>query len=213
LNDKKRSKSKKVENNFLSGKGISDIDEKRQQTNKKQKIVIELTEQEKEEITKQIERTLVFSIEIKDVLSFLMKQFIPLIFLTLGMLIPSGFYLFKVSVEIRNMLIILLILGTLIGVYSIVRLLTFSRFKVKITKTSVAWRSVFKWNTLEITKIKSIGPIGGYYFYLPKLGGIFQFGLEIIKLSTQEKTYWIQTYPLHKKRGELLVKSILCCID
>ena len=215
MEEKKKNRDAKqlLKSNFLSGEGISDVEEKKLQNKKKHDIVFEITTEEREDICKQIEELLVFKIDFKDVMFFLLLQFIPLLLMGLGILIPSIYYFNLVNINIRNVLIILIILGSTSLFYALIRLIAMISYKVEISNSTLRWRNFFKWITIENQNCEEISPKGSYYFYLPKIRGIIQFGYEVIKITSKDTTYWIRAYPLRKKKGKELIKSINCWLE
>ncbi|NHJ46788.1 MAG: hypothetical protein FK733_03275 [Asgard group archaeon] len=215
MEEKKKNRDPKqlLKSDFLSGEGISDVEEKKIQSKKKQDIVLEVTSEERDFICKQIDDTLVFKIDFKDVLFFLLLQFLPLTIMGLAMLIPSIYYFNLVVVYTRNVLIILLILGTSSLLYAIIRLFALVSYKVEITNTTLKWRNFFTWISIENRDCNKIEAKGGYYFYLPKIRGIIQIGFEVIKIISKDKTHWVRAYPLRKNKGKELIKSLNCWLE
>jgi hypothetical protein len=213
--NKKKNKETKhlLKSDFLSGEGISDVEEKRLQSQKKRDIIPEITSEERDNICKQIEQILVFKIDYMDVLYFLLLQLLPLLLIGLSMLIPSIYFFTEVNTDIRNVLIILIIMGSLTLFYSVMRLFALISYKIEITNNNLRWRNYFKWITIEKQVCEKIIPIGSYYFFLPVIRGLIQYGYEVIKITTEEKIYWIRAYPFRKKKGKELIKSLLCWLE
>ncbi|NHK30821.1 MAG: hypothetical protein FK730_05680 [Asgard group archaeon] len=197
-----------LKNKFIEGEGVSDIDEKRQKAEEKRKIKISLDSHEEESIAKQISEGFAKSIVIKDVLIYIFAQFLPLIILGSAMFIPSIYYLNLVSLNIRGILIILLIFGNLVYLYAIFRTIGAFSYKIEITNEKLKWRNIFWWNTIENINLLDAKPIGSYYFYFIRIGGILRFGIEGIFVKSDNKEYWIRTYPFYKKKADELAKII-----
>ncbi|MHA1531510.1 MAG: hypothetical protein ACTSR6_05885 [Candidatus Heimdallarchaeota archaeon] len=194
-NDKRKRVFKE---NILAGEGISEIDDKRIKQDEKRAVKQEIDEKEKIEIVKQIKSGVNYDVDFKDVLLFLVAQFLPLLLLGSAFFVPGIILLDDSYSSIVYVVLgagILLFLGSLIYLYSLIRLLSALTYKMSITQTEIKWRNVFWWNT---------------YFYLIRVGGILRFGVEVIQVVSVEKEFWIRAYPLRKSKANQLVKTIMC---
>ena len=197
---------------FIEGDGVSDIDEKRQKAEEKRKIKLIFETNEKEEIIKQIKQGMTLSLNYKDILLFILGQLLPLLILASAMFIPSFYYLNR-AIDIRNVLIILLVLGSLVYFYTMLRTIAAFSYKIEISEMKLKWRSIFLWKTIDNVNLLDSNPIGSYYFYLHRIGGFLRFGIEVIKVSSSNKEYWIRSYPFYKKKANQLAKIIHCWIN
>lgn len=203
-----KSKSKKLLNkSFIEGNGISDIDEKRQYAKEKRKIKLIYDTNEKEQIINQIKQGITLSLNYKDILLYLLLQLIPLLALASTMFVPSLIYLNK-ALDIRGVLIILLVLGSFLYMFGLLRTISAFSYKIEISETNLKWRSIFWWNSIENINLIDSKPIGSYYLYLIRIRGILRFGIEVINVVSKDKEYWIRTYPFYKKKAYHLAKII-----
>jgi hypothetical protein len=213
---------KQIENNkrkhilkdpILGGEGISEIDDKRIKQDEKRAIKQEIDEKEKKEIIKQIKSGVNYDVDLKDVLLFLIVQFLPLLLLGSAFLVP-GIVLLDDShssvIYVRLGAGILMFLGSLIYLYSLIRLICTVTYKMSITQTEIKWRNIFWWNTIVNQNITGVFAFYSFYFYLIRIGGILRFGVEIIQVVLEEKEFWIRAYPLRKSKADQLVKTVMC---
>jgi hypothetical protein len=209
-NDKKKRVFKE---SMLGGEGISEIDERRIKQDEKRAIKQDIDEEEREELLELIKNGTNFDAKIKDVLLFLVVQFLPLLILGSAFFVP-GFILLDDSYSSVPYVIlgaaILMSLGSLIYLYSLIRLVSAATYKIQITQTEIKWRNVFWWNTVENKNIIGVFASYSFYFYLIRIGGLLRFGVEIIQVVSEEKEYWIRAYPLWRSKGDKLVKAIMC---
>ncbi|MBK5112241.1 MAG: hypothetical protein KGD59_07285 [Candidatus Heimdallarchaeota archaeon] len=209
-NDKKKRVFKE---SMLGGEGISEIDERRIKQDEKRAIKQDIDEEEREELLELIKNGTNFDANIKDVLLFLVVQFLPLLILGSAFFVP-GFILLDDSYSSVPYVIlgaaILMSLGSLIYLYSLIRLVSAVTYKIQITQTEIKWRNVFWWNTVENKNITGVFARYSFYFYLIRTGGLLRFGVEIIQVVSEEKEYWIRAYPLWGSKSDKLVKAVMC---
>jgi hypothetical protein len=204
---------KLLKNKFTEGEGVSDIDEKRQKAKEKRRFKISLESHEEESIAKKISSGIVQSIDKKDILIYILAQLLPLLILSSAMFIPSLFYLNKVDADFRGILIVLLVIGSLLYLYTIIRTIGAFSYKIEITNKELKWRNIFRWRTIENINLLESKPIGSYYFYLIRLGGILRIGIEGVFVKSENKEYWIRIYPFYKKKADELAKIIHCWVN
>ena len=198
---------------ILGGEGISEIDDKRIKQDEKRAIKQEIDEKEKIELTKQINNGVNYDVDLKDVLLFLVAQFLPLLLLGSAFLVPGIILLDDSYSSVTYVILgagILMFLGSLIYLYSLIRLLCTVTYKMSITQTEIKWRNIFWWNTIVNQNITGVIAFYSFYFYLIRIGGILRFGVEIIQVVSEEKAFWIRAYPLRKSKADQLVKTIMC---
>ncbi len=209
-NDKRKSVFKE---NILAGEGISEIDDKRIKQDEKRAVKQEIDEKEKIEILQQIKNGLNYNVDLKDVLLFLVVQFLPILLVGSAFFVPGIIFLGDSYSSVVYVVLgasILLLIGSLIYLYSIIRLLCAVTYKMYITQTEIKWRNVFWWKTIINQNITEVSAKYSFYFYLIRVGGILRFGVEVIRVVTDEKEFWIRAYPLRKSKGDQLVKTIMC---
>lgn len=209
-NDKRKRVFKE---NILAGVGISEIDDKRIKQDEKRAVKQEINEKEKIEIIQQIKNGLNYNVDLKDILLFLVVQFLPLLLLGSAFFVPGIIFLGDSYSSVVYVVLgasILMFLGSLIYLYSIIRLLCAVTYKIDITQTEIKWRNVFWWNTITNQNIAEVIAKYSFYFYLIRIGGILRFGVEIIQVVSNEKEFWIRAYPLRKSKANQLVKTIMC---
>lgn len=209
-NDKRKRVFKE---NILAGEGISEIDDKRIKQDEKRAVKQEIDEKEKIEIIEQIKSGVNYNVDLKDVLLFLVAQFLPLLLLGSAFFVPGIILLDDSYSSVVYVVLgagILMFLGSLIYLYSLIRLLSAVTHKMSITQTEIKWRNVFWWNTIINRNITEVSAKYSFYFYLIRVGGILRFGVEIIQVISDEKEFWVRAYPLRKSKADQLVKTIMC---
>jgi hypothetical protein len=194
---------------LVSGKGISDVEKKRDKFEQKQadKSQQKISEEEKEELVNRIKQGITYSTSGKDFLLFILLQLIPLSLLAAALLIP-GVILWYRYYDLY--IIILFILSGLTIFYGLIRLFATLTYKIEIKSDQIRWRNIFWWNTIKKQPVSEIQVINSYYFYLIKIRGILRITVEIVKLVSEDKTYWIRMYPLRKNKADRLVLIIKC---
>ncbi|TET32408.1 MAG: hypothetical protein E3J70_01005 [Candidatus Heimdallarchaeota archaeon] len=198
---------------ILGGEGISEIDEKRIKADEKRAVKQEIDEKEKIELTKQINNGVNYDVDLKDVLLFLVAQFLPLLLLGSAFFAPGIILLDDSYSSVTYVILgagILMFLGSLIYLYSLIRLICAVTYKMSITQTEIKWRNIFWWNTIVNQNITGVIAFYSFYFYLIRIGGILRFGVEIIQVVSEEKEFWIRAYPLRKSKADQLVKTVMC---
>ena len=208
MNNSKENKNRRqinIKETLLGGEGISDVEERRQKFVEKHSVKHEVNEQEKEAIKQQINQVLVLKINSRDFLAFFLTQFLPLIAIGSGMLIPG---IIKLSSDLY--FIILIVFGGLALLFVSIRFLMMLSFKVQFTNDKIRWRSLFWWNEIPNKDITEINAIQGYFMYFTKIGGVGRIGVEAIQIKAAEKEYWVRAYPLKKNRGDYLVVLVKC---
>lgn len=209
-NDKRKRVFKE---NILAGEGISEIDDKRIKQDEKRAVKQEIDEKEKIEIIQQIKNSLNYNVDLKDILLFLVVQFLPILLIGSAFFVPGIIFLGDSYSSVVYVVLgasILILIGSLIYLYSIIRLLCAVTYKMSITQTEIKWRNVFWWNTIINQNITEVSAKYSFYFYLIRVGGILRFGVEIIQVVSDEKELWIRAYPLRKAKADQLVKTIMC---
>ena len=209
-NDKRKRVFKE---NILAGEGISEIDDKRIKQDEKRAVKQEIDEKEKIEIIQQIKNSLNYNVDLKDILLFLVVQFLPILLIGSAFFVPGIIFLGDSYSSVVYVVLgasILILIGSLIYLYSIIRLLCAVTYKMSITQTEIKWRNVFWWNTIINQNITKVSAKYSFYFYLIRVGGILRFGVEIIQVVSDEKELWIRAYPLRKAKADQLVKTIMC---
>ena len=199
--------------NILAGEGISEIDDKRIKQDEKRAVKQEIDEKEKIEIIQQIKNSLNYNVDLKDILLFLVVQFLPILLIGSAFFVPGIIFLGDSYSSVVYVVLgasILILIGSLIYLYSIIRLLCAVTYKMSITQTEIKWRNVFWWNTIINQNITEVSAKYSFYFYLIRVGGILRFGVEIIQVVSDEKELWIRAYPLRKAKADQLVKTIMC---
>ncbi len=213
----KKSKNNQKKRPLIDGiigvEGISDVEEKKQKIEEKRASEYEVDDEEKKQILLEIEKGININLESKDILYFLLLQFIPLIILGCALFIPGLYYLIKKTPDLKGLFIILIILGSVAFIYSVIRLLATITYQIKITNTELKWHGIAKWFTIENIGLTSVKVTKSFYFYLIKVGGIIRIGVEAICVYSDKKENWIRAYPLRKSRGDQLVKIITCWLE
>ncbi|MCK5183891.1 MAG: hypothetical protein KAQ95_06270 [Candidatus Heimdallarchaeota archaeon] len=209
-NDKRKRVFKE---NILAGEGISEIDDKRIKQDEKRAVKQEIDEKEKIEIIQQIKNSLNYNVDLKDILLFLVVQFLPILLIGSAFFVPGIIFLGDSYSSVVYVVLgasILILIGSLIYLYSIIRLLCTVTYKMSITQTEIKWRNIFWWKAIVNQNITGVFAFYSFYFYLIRIGGILRFGVEIIQAISEEKEFWIRAYPLRKAKADQLVKTIMC---
>jgi len=199
--------------NILAGEGISEIDDKRIKQDEKRAVKQEIDEKEKIEILQQIKNGLNYNVDLKDILLFLVVQFLPILLVGSAFFVPGIIFLGDSYSSVVYVVLgasILLLIGSLIYLYSLIRLICAVTYKISITQTEIKWRNVFWWNTIINQNITEVLAKYSFYFYLIRVGGILRFGVEVIQVVSNEKEFWIRAYPLRKSKADQLVKTVMC---
>ncbi|HUT79992.1 MAG TPA: hypothetical protein VMZ29_02225 [Candidatus Bathyarchaeia archaeon] len=198
---------------LIGGEGISDIEEKKQKIEEKRASEYEVEDEEKKQILSDIENGIFIKMESDDILHFLFFQFLPLLILCGAFFVPGLVLLFHAATDLRGFLIILVILGGLIFIYSIIRLLAALTFQLRIDNKELKWRNITRWITIENQGLTGLKASKSYYFYLINVGGILRIGVEAICVFSGKKEHWIRVYPLRITRADQLVKIICCWLE
>jgi len=209
-NDKKK---RPIMDNILGTEGISDVDEKRQKQEEKKAKLYEISDEEKVNYVANIKNGITLQLEWKDILLFIVVQFIPLLLLGGAFFFFFLYYFFSTTSEWRNFNIILIVLGSMVFFYALIRLVCALSFKLEMSITEIKWRNVFWWKSILNQGLTHIKVNRGAYFYLIKVGGMISFGIEVILIASESKDYWLRAYPLRKARAEYLVKIVNCWIE
>ncbi|MGC9780763.1 MAG: hypothetical protein HZR80_16090 [Candidatus Heimdallarchaeota archaeon] len=198
-------KKRPIRDSLLGGEGISDVEEKRIKMEEKKASKYFIEDSEKEEFLKQIKRGLSFSMDFKDVLIYILAQFLPLLALGAACLVPGIIYL-------PNDLsaLILIVLAGFAFLYAILRVIFACSYKIDVTTIAIKWRSIFRWKEIPNVSIDCVNAMQGNYCYLIKIKGFLRYGVEVIQIVSDEKEHWIRAYPLRKSKGDQLVKTLIC---
>ncbi|MEA2070387.1 MAG: hypothetical protein U9O98_03765, partial [Asgard group archaeon] len=185
---------------------ISDV-EKRQEKRKKKKDKKEIicSEKQKQDIAEKLKKEIKFSIELNDVLHFLLKQVMPLLFLGSAFFIPGIYYLAQ-----DKYMILLIIIGSLCYGFTVFRFIGALTTRIHFTPEEVSWLFLWKRNNLSVRNVKKIEEEYGYYFYLIVIGGFLRIGIETLKLLLNGKAKWIRLYAFRKKKAEEIVRVAKC---
>ncbi|MFW9924868.1 MAG: hypothetical protein ACFFDW_16440 [Candidatus Thorarchaeota archaeon] len=212
MNGKKKNEKKidikTLKEHVIGGEGISEVEEKRHKFEEKFAVKYEIDSEKREELNQKITQGLEIKTDKKDLLIFLLSQFLPLILLSSGLFIPGIIFLTK-----DIYFVILIILGSLGYFYASVRLISTITYRIKISITEIRWHNCFWWNVIPNSNIQEVVPKNGYFFYFTKIGGVGRFGVEVIQIVSKENEYWIRGYPLSKEKADELVLTIKCWSD
>ncbi|NHJ84602.1 MAG: hypothetical protein FK734_04020 [Asgard group archaeon] len=201
----KSAKPRPIMDNIMGGPGISDVEERLSAKIDKRAVKFELEKEKKNQILSDINSGIELKPNFKDILMFLLAQYLPLMILSAAYIVPGIWYLNRESSAI-----ILLVIGGLIGLYTHIRLICTLTYKIKMTPDQIQWLNVFHWNTVPNKNISEVQAIQSYYFYLTKMGGIVRFGVEVFKIVSNNKEHWVRAYPLRKSKADELVLYIYC---
>ena len=108
--------------NILAGEGISEIDDKRIKQDEKRAVKQEIDEKEKTEIIQQIKNGLNYNVDLKDILLFLVVQFLPILLVGSAFFVPGIIFLGDSYSSVVYVVLgasILLLIGSLIYLYSL----------------------------------------------------------------------------------------------
>jgi len=211
--DPQQKKKLLLSSSLLSSEGISDVELKRQKITEKKATIIAITPEEREELKKQMTTGVSIKPHVKDILAFLGLQFLPLVALASAIFVPGIYYYFQTSADIRNLMIILQILGCLLYFYTLIRLLSTITYRIEISKERIRWRNIFWWNEIAHEKGFKLSMKKGFYFYLTKIGGLVQIGIEVFCLKSETLDYWVRAYPLRKTAAERLAKLLTVWLE
>ena len=217
MSDKEKTAAEKrnrIQQNILGSEGISDVEKRRQKLEEKKSYKAELDPETLDKIQEEIKEGLTIKIDYKDILLFLLAQFLPLLVLGSSFFIPGlVIILDSNNDDLRNFLIILIVLGSLVYLYGIIRLVCMLTYKIEINSNELKWRNIFWWNTISNNDLEEINAINSYYLYLTKIGGFLRFGIEIFQIKSKDKDFWVRAYPFRKKKIDELLKKLNCWIE
>ncbi len=206
-NNSNSRKKRPIRDSLLGGEGISDVEEKRKKIEEKKANKYFIEDSEKEEFLKQIKKGLSFSMDFKDVLIYILTQFLPLLALGTACLIPGIIYIDNLSA------FILIVLAGFAFLYAILRVIFACSYKIDVTTTAIKWRSIFRWKEIPNVDNVCVNAMQGNYCYLIKIKGFLRYGVEVIQIVSDEKEHWIRAYPLRKSKGDQLVKTLICWLE
>ncbi|MBN1330982.1 MAG: hypothetical protein JXA54_16035 [Candidatus Heimdallarchaeota archaeon] len=210
---KRDQKKRPIFDGIIGVEGISDVEEKKQKIEKKLASEYEVEDEEKKQFLISLENGISMKIESKDILYFLFAQLLPLLIISGAFFVPGVYFLLDSSSNLKGFLIIIIILGVIIFIYSFIRLLATFNYQIKITSKELKWHSITRWITIENTELTGLKASKNYYFYLIKVGGIIRIGIEAICIFSGKREYWLRAYPLRKSRADQLVKIICCWLE
>jgi len=195
---------------YMKGEGISDVEDRRSQFLEKHEVKHYIEEEKKKEIQDNICNGVTFKLDKKDILIFLVSNFLPLLILASGCFVP-GIVLLVLYGDLYTL--ILIICGGLLLLYLLARTITAFTYKIELNKETLRWRNIFWWNDIPNENIIGIQAIQSYYMYFTKIGGVARIGVETIKITSTDTDYWIRAYPFRKSKSDELVVSIKCWIE